>query len=284
VANPDASAADVGYFSLPILLAVYSLRKSLARTGNIGKPLPDPYPQFHNNKVKFRYGGTAMLAGRPGSYKSAFALNLAVFWALQGLTGLYLSADSDEFTVSTRTAGIITGVPVEQVEREITHGLGQKYEAAWAELDAIRFVYEQSDMDGIATEVAAFEAVYGAYPDFIVVDNLIDFAERPDDWGGMLLLTKQLNGLARETKAHVCILHHAKREKDKDPSRPPADWEIQGKLTQIPQLVLTVGATRGQLIISPVKNRTGPQDPNGGMWLRFSVTDNLRIQEQAVSQ
>jgi hypothetical protein len=254
---------------------VYDLSKFSNRTGRIGRPLPDPFPQaFGRNGIHFRHGATSMLAGRPGSYKSIIALNLAVVWAKRG-TVLHFAADSDEATVAKRMVSIITGDSTDSVEKAFEANKVSHYVDALSKpLESMRFVYRQMDMDGIANQVAAFEAVYGDYPDVIFLDNLINFVDRPDDWGGMLLLTKELDGLARETKSHICILHHARIDKDSDSGSPPDDNEIQGRVTQIPRTVITVGARWGQVTLSCEKNTNGPQKMG---WLNFQVLPNFRL-------
>lgn len=257
---------------------MYSLDKFAGRIGRIGKPLPDPFPAFTNNKIKFRLGATSMIAGRPGSYKSIFALNMIRFWSKnKHIRILVFAADSDEATVAKRLSAIITGEDATQVETKIVAGETGRYETCLHPLaDNVRFVYNQLSMDGIADHVWAFEAQYGTYPDIIVLDNLIDFVDRPDDWGGMLMMTKELDALAKETRCHVVILHHARVDQGRDKTIPPMESEIQGKITQIPRLVLTV-APNGTLInMSCEKDSGGPPKQNTS-WMQFQVESSLRV-------
>ena len=259
---------------------MYNLSKFAARTGRIGRPLPDLYPVLKRNKIQFRHGATSMLAGRPGTYKTVIALNLMYGWAKTGMEILYFCADSDEATVAKRVSSIATGDSADVVEKSFNTNNVGRYETALQPIDGVRFVYRQLDMEGIANQVFTFEAVYGDFPDVIFVDNLIDFVPRPDDWGGMLLLTKELKELARETKSHICILHHAKIDGDKDKGTPPKEWEIQGKITQIPETVITVGSRMGIVTLDCVKNRNGPDDTG---WLHFRVSDNFRLTDTTES-
>ena len=165
---------------------------------------------------------------------------------MQGIGCMYFSADSEEFTVAKRLSGIMTGDNLEFIENRLINGGTKRYADELRRLDGVEFEYKQMDYDGIASCVKSYEAVYGAYPEVVFIDNLIDFVDSPDDWGGMLMLIRDLDAMSRETKSHVCVLHHAKiapsDPKKQDAGRPPADWEIQGKITQIPRLVLTVTA------------------------------------------
>jgi len=256
---------------------MYSLDKYPSRAGRIGRALPSPFPVLGNAGIKFRHGAESMIAGRPGSFKSIFAMNLVYHW-YQESTILYFAADSDEYTEAMRMATILTGDNADKVESAFKANKDARYVKSLKAMSNVRFVYRQMDMDGIANQVASFAEVYGDYPDVVILDNLIDFVDRPDDWGGMLLLTKEMKGLSLETKSHVCILHHARIDKDSDNGMPPNDWEIQGKVTQIPSTVLTVGArnlgTYSRISMSCEKNRIGPQKTGH---MDFEVAPNLRI-------
>jgi len=267
---------------------IYRLRKFSGRVGEIGKPLPNPFKTFGDNRVLFRRGGTSMLAGAPGSFKSVLALNMVAYWANHSVTGVYFSADSDELTVSRRMAGILTGDPIERVEAAMLRGDREQYINTLACLDDIQFEYNQLDMDGITTRLQSHEAVYGAWPDVVCIDNLIDFVESPDDWGGLLQMIKDLDALSREIKAHICILHHAKlrgggdSRKKPDPgelNRPPADWEIQGRVTQIPRLVLSVKESGMRLNVATIKNTNGPMCRDGSKYMEFEVAQSMRVGE-----
>ena len=259
---------------------MYSLRKFNGRTGNIGQPLPDVFPSFALARITFRQGATSMIAGPPGSFKSVTALNLMVSWAMAGKSILYFSADSDEFTVAKRVCGILTGDDSDTFEANANSGHVERYESVLASLDQVQFVYKQPDMDSIGRHVAAFEAVHGAYPDVIFVDNLIDTVEDPTDWGGMIAMIRDLDGMARETQAHICILHHASEEWSKShPSQPPPSWAIQGKVTQLSRLVLTVANSGMALYLACVKNTNGPQDREARVILQFLVGPNMRVED-----
>ena len=57
-----------------------------------------------------------MLAGVPGAFKTALALNEVVSWADQGMHIQYFSIDSDESTIIQRLNGIVTGKGMQEVE------------------------------------------------------------------------------------------------------------------------------------------------------------------------
>lgn len=263
---------------------MYSLAKFASRTGRIGKPLPAPFGVFDLEGVRFRRGGTSLLAGQPGSFKSVLALNMLCRWSGMGQTAVYFSADSDEFTVARRCAGIITDIGQSAVEAGIYADflhMGPMYEALGG-LRAVRFEYKVSErgltpVEFMAGRLAGFEQVNGDYPDVVFVDNLINYSESATDWGLMIDMIRDLDEMARETRSHICILHHAS---DGWPSgKPVPRAAIQGKVTQIPRLVLTTAADGTHLIVSCVKNTNGPQYPNADHWVDFIVRPSLRVEE-----
>ncbi|HYS44588.1 MAG TPA: AAA family ATPase [Geobacteraceae bacterium] len=264
---------------------MYSPYRFASRIGNIGQKLPDPYRSLARQGVYFRRGNVAMAAGPPGSFKSIWALNVVSEWSGQGITTLYFSADGDEFTVVRRLSGILTGDNADLVEsRMVSHDV-DRYEKILSGL-RVEFEYEQFDFEDIVIHVKSYEAVYGAYPDVIVLDNLIDFVSSPFAFDEMLVLIKHLDGLAKEIKSHVLLLHHSRlpdiRPNERKPrpmGQPPADHEISGKVTQIPALVLTMAAAALNLNIACVKNRNGKQYRDASHYEQFSVSQNMRIRE-----
>jgi hypothetical protein len=254
---------------------MYAIRKFAGRTGGIGTALPDPFGMMGQSRVKFRLGGTSMIAGAPGSFKSVFALNLLTKWA-ETNSILYFSFDSDEFTVAKRLSAILTDDDTDTVERDLTRN--GRYTAALARVNSASFVYRNFDLSGIEHHLGAFEAVHGAYPDIVFVDNLINTVDDPTDWGGMINVTKQLDILARETRSHVCVLHHASESwAQYNPGMPPPSWAIQGKVNQIPRLVLTLACQGNLLRVACTKNTNGPQSPNASDYMSFTVQPSLRV-------
>lgn len=264
---------------------MYSPKKFANRVGDIGQSLPDPFTYMGHEQVKFRFGATSMIAGVPGSFKSVFGLNMVVNWARTDVSALYFSADSEEFTVAKRLSGILTDEPLDDIERAMLRGDNQRYVDQMEILAqaGIEFEYESMGIEEMARRIASYEAVYGAYPNVIFVDNLIDFVDSPDDWGGMLMMTRELDSMARKLRSHICILHHAKirvpygHEEDRDWGKPPADYEIQGKITQEPRLVLTMAATGLTARVACVKNTNGPQYPDASRDHFFNINPSMRV-------
>ena len=263
---------------------MYSPYKFNSRVGNLGAALPSPYPSLEVAKALLRFGATSMIAGTPGSFKSVDALNMCEFWARQGIGSLYIAADSDEFTVANRLSGIITGESMESIERKLVTGdtaLIAPYAAALKTLKGVEFEYEQMNIDGVQQRIKAYEQVYGQYPPVVFIDNLIDFVDSPDDFGGMLVFIRDLNAIAAQTRSHICVLHHAKlrdgNARKADDGRPPADWEIQGKVTQLSRLVITLTANGLDLNKAVVKNTLGPQHRDASEWTTYRVEPSMRV-------
>jgi KaiC/GvpD/RAD55 family RecA-like ATPase len=267
---------------------MYSPDKFAGRIGRIGKPLPTPFPVFDKEGISFRQGSTSMIAGMPGSFKSLLGLNLAVKWFHSGKSVMYFSADSDEATVVKRLSSMITGDDASVVEEAFCFETERelivktmRYADALKSVRDIKFSYSSVDLRDVSYELESFATVYGDYPDVVFIDNLIDFAETPNDWGALLLFTRELNNMSRETKSHFCILHHARLDKDHDAGLPPADWMIQGRLTQEPAVVLTIGAAGGSLQLACVKNRFGEKYPDASHHNAFNVEPSLRVVQRS---
>lgn len=263
---------------------MYSPKRFASRVGNIGQKLPDPFHDLARENIHFRRGSTVMLAGIPGSFKSVIALNMLTEWAKHGTSVLYFSADGDEFTVVRRLAGILTGDDADTVESAMVRRDTARYEAALAQLQGVEFEYERFEFEELVVRVKSYEAIYGAYPDVLVIDNLINFASSPFAFDEMQSFLNELDGLSKEIKSHVLVLHHAKlpdaNQNKRNPtplSQPPRDDEIQGKMTQYPSVALTIGADNLNLNIAVVKNRHGRQYRDASHFTPFVVLPNMQV-------
>ena len=260
---------------------MYSVAKFHSRAGRLGRPLPDPFISFGNERIKFRHGATSMLAGKPGAGKSILALNELVNWAQNDIPIMYFSADSDEYTVARRLGGIVSGYSTDRIERMPARDLGALLEVDY--LRHVRFEYrtngkDETAADFIAGRMAAYEQMYGAFPSVVFVDNLINYAPSSQDWGAMIDLLNEFNSLALETMSHICVLHHAS-EGYGNSGDPVPRQAIQGKLSQIPRLVLTIAASGNVRAVACVKNTNGPQFPDADKWMEFEVEDSLFMRD-----
>lgn len=265
---------------------MYTPWRFASQIGNIGQKLPDPFHDLAREGVHFRRGTTVMLAGVPGSFKSVVALNMVARWAKHGTSVLYFSADGDAFTVSRRLAGILTGDNADVVESNMVRRDYSRYEQALKQLQGTEFEYERFEFEELVIRVKSYEAVYGAFPDVLVIDNLINFASSPFAFDEMQAFINELDDLAKEIQSHVLILHHAKlpdgnpRARNPIPAgQPPRDDEIQGKMTQYPAVALTIGADNLNLNLACVKNRNGRQYRDASHSVPMVVLPNMQVRE-----
>ena len=78
---------------------------------------------------------------------------------------------------------------------------------------------------------------------------------------------KEIKFLARETNAALLVLHHTSEAFTSGPCPPRA--ALQGKVAQLPALILTVNSDDNYLSVAPVKNRYGKADPSGFHYVRL---------------
>ena len=260
-----------------------SLTQSVVRTADSGQPLPMPWSTVARAGVSFRRGQVSLLAGPPNGGKSLLALNYAL---AAGVPTLYFSADTDEWTTMVRAAARLSGDSTAQVEARLnSEGGGEQVRRLLRGAEHVQFCFDPSPTrDDIADEVAAFTEAWGSAPQLVVVDNILNVqAEHENEWSGLKDLMKDFHYIARMSKAHVMVLHHTS-EGEKDPySKPPARRDIQGKISQLPEVINTVvlRPTTGELLLACVKNRNGQHDATGGTFVTLysaascmTVTDN----------
>lgn len=215
-----------------------------------------------------------MVAGPPGAGKSVLALVASIRLAQQGVPVLYISADSNEATMAARAAACVTGHPVDDVATTIEVGLwAEEYGARMAALP-IRFEYDDTDptITDIANGLTAFLEVWGEAPHVIVLDNLMNMtSDDSNEWAGMRQAVKQLHYIARKSNACVMVLHHTSEQDSNHIRSAPPRGAIQGKVSQLPALILTIANDGGQLMVAVVKNRHGPADPGATDPVRMIV-------------
>lgn len=238
-------------------------------------PLPDPLPGLAKSRFKLRFsrGELCMFAGAPGAGKTTVALIAAI---QMGVPTLYFSADSDELTMAAKTAAKVSGHDYSTVREVQANGL---YDEIYGEMVAklpIRWVFDPSEpsLDDIANAINAYVELWGVTPALIVVDNLMNM--RVDDggqeWSGMRSTVKAMHWLARHTKACVWLLHHTSEQSEAWITSAPPRSAIQGKVSQLPPVILTFGNDGlGGLWVCVAKNRHGEADPTAKAPLRWTV-------------
>jgi len=233
-----------------------TIAQAATRNKNNAQLLPDLFPALAQNGVRFRRGQVTMIAGQPNSGKSL----LALFYAVKsGVPTLYISADTDAYTTAIRAAAVITGSQVNTVEEAFTSGAGYEfYEDELKTLKHLRFDFDPSPtLDDIQLSIQAYGEAFGEYPQLLIIDNLLNIAALHDnEWTGMRDIAKAMHHIARETDAAVFMLHHT-TEAEGRPELPPSRKSIQGKISQLPEMILTVAMDHetSEYRIACVKNR-----------------------------
>ena len=205
-----------------------------------------------------------MIAGQPNAGKSLIALWMAV---QMKVPTLYISADTDAYTTALRAAAMVTGHQVSSVEEAFMTGEGKDfYMEELASVTHLQFDFAPSPtLDEIDLAIRAYGEAYGEYPHMIIVDNAMNVVSMTgDEWSGLREIAKAMHHIARETDAAVLLLHHTS-ESENRPDLPPSRKAIQGKIAQLPEMILTVALLpyNGEFRIAAVKNRFAKHSAGG---------------------
>ena len=246
-----------------------TLARSVGKASIGGEPLPVPFKAFESTQIAIRRSELTMMAAVPGAGKSMLALAIAL---KTNVPTLYISADTNAHTMAMRLASMISGKSQGDVEKLLTNDIGWT-RAVLSRGAHIVWSFESSPtLEDIAEEVKAFEELWGQAPELIVVDNLMDVAtDGGEEFASMRAIMKELKYLARATNAAVLVLHHTSEGVQGTPCQPRS--ALQGKVAQLPALILTLGLVGTSLACAVVKNRYGKADANGTSvmtWLAFS--------------
>lgn len=248
----------------------------------VGEPLFSPFafnglPQG-SAKMLFRKGQLAMVAAPPGVGKS-----MVVQYALQkgnGMGGpgrekwranhgIYLSADSDAFTMYCRGASFATGFDQFRIEADVRNPESARAVDATVAAAANHMWFDfRSELTPayLVELIAAYATRNGKYPEFIVVDNLKNFIideGMTDEFAAAEQSLVFLNEIAHITGAALITLHHVTGEHESAASAIPLSG-IRGKLSKTPSAIYTLfRPNQNEIIFSVVKDRAGNADPKG---------------------
>jgi hypothetical protein len=246
----------------------YLAKRAIALALRTADPLPDVewLKGLHDNGYHFYRGMVSMVAGVPGAMKSMFALAYA---NATGLDTLYFSADSDSASQLSRLAAMRLGLPSEECR---VH-LDTKLVRDSLDESNVQFVFDASpDLPAMQDEVDAWVEKYNSFPDVIVVDNLRNVwnGEGSGSEHASYKATQQLLiEFARHTGACIMTLHHmvlpSASEKDADDKMryPRPQYAIDGKVSQLPDFILSVAKDGDDFRFAVVKDRYRPFDPSG---------------------
>lgn len=235
-------------------------------------PLPDPLQGLADSRyhVKFSRAQLCMFAGPPGGGKTTAALVMAI---RSGVPTLYISADSDEVTMAAKTASHITRHPYAAVRQCQTVGLWEEEYGDQVRALPIRWMFDSGpSIEDVGNAVKAYVELWGQPPELLVVDNLLNIETAGgDEWSNLRAIMKDLLWLARKTRAAVWVLHHTSEQNDAWISSAPPRSAIHGKLSQLPEIILTIANNEGHLYVAVVKNRHGEADPHAKQPVVMSV-------------
>lgn len=246
-----------------------TLGRAARRPADNGTFLPTVFAPFEQAGIRLREGTANILAGPPGSMKTA----LALYWVGRiNLPTLYFSADSEDFEVVERVAAMMSGDTVKQVQANPA-----KYAEALDNLN-LRFTFEDSPTyKDVELDVAAYAEVYGAWPKVIVIDNLMNLTgENESEWAAHRDHMRVIHKLTRITRATLLVLAHVTDDRG-DISTPAPRAKLMGKVGALPKVILSLGFDGQRLNAAAVKNRWGPADASGQNYTSLWV-DAARFQ------
>lgn len=232
------------------------------RPAETGQFLDPVFRPLEDAGIRLREGTATYIAGTPGSMKTG----LTLYWVARlNLPTLYFSADSEEFEMFERAAAMVTGDPVGKVRAN---------PSAYAEaLDSLnlRLVFEDSPTyKDVELEVAAYAEIYGQFPRVIVIDNLLNLVgENESEWGAHRDHARVIHRLTRITKAALLVLAHMGEDKMDPGEYPQPRTKLQGKVSHLPKLILSLAFNGERLRVAPVKNRFGPGDASGRTYVEL---------------
>lgn len=258
-----------------------TLSLALRNSEAVGTSLPPVFLSLDKIGAKLRRGQLSLIAGGPGTGKSAVASYIAVNSAYgefgeTGVPTLYFSADTDKRTLGNRIAASISHETVDNSEKL----LQERHAGFMSILDDntqhIWFNWNNGpNLDDIQDEVEAFAHATGDWPHLIVIDNLKNiWVETSGDGGEHVRYDRVLDflhELAGLTNAHIMVLHHVTGFYE-DGDKPIPLSGILGKVTKPFRLIITLyRPSEEQLGLSIVKNSTGKMDQTGKLAVYLGV-------------
>lgn len=234
--------------------------RAVSRSAASSDPLPDvpALAALVAAGVQPRRGTLILIAALPKAGKS----NFVMWWVKEmGLPSLYFSADMNGYDATTRLSASVTGHNIETVRKGIASPSGAAfYEDALEEVP-IQWCFDSSPtVEDLWLELDAYVEAYDAYPKVIVVDTLMK-VQASEEYAGQQYIMAELSAMARVTGAAVFVLHHCSEDQWKFPALPPKRAAIMNKVSQLPELILTVALDGTLFHVAPVGNRSGFQDP-----------------------
>lgn len=259
-----------------------TLSRSVTRAASGKEPLPPAFASWASQGIRPRRASVSMLAGVPGSHKTRIMLNAIVN---MGVTTLAYSTDSDQDTISSRLLAKATNTPT-SVTEEWLRSEPEKCQRLLQKYDFIRWDFRPDPtMDDVWLGLYAYHETEGRYPEQTVIDIASDVGhDAGDEWASLRDLMRQAKVIARETGTHLWLVHHcADSPSTKKPC--PRRSDIHGKISAIPELVITCGMTNtGDLHVACVKNRHAKADADASNHFPMQLNAETSTVSDYVSQ
>lgn len=233
------------------------LARAVARNPDAGQALPLPWKKLAAVATPRRAQPT-LIYGPSGSCKSIVMMNLLLHWQIPTL---YISPDTDQHDHAVRIIAHRQQMSTDSVEQGIEVGALDVAEELSGLRDWLMWSFDPSPtLDDIDLELAAFEELFGAPPEVIVVDTISDVNERDDEeFAAMRRNLKALKHVARVTGAATFVLSHVTGQYD-DETVPAPRKALTGKVTKEATLILSVARNGPHFGAAVVKQRNGYQD------------------------
>jgi len=178
---------------------------------------------------------------------------------------LYWSADTDQSDVTIRTLALHTGLTVTEVEAKLTDDWWRQwmFDQVGSKADHIEWVWDSPIAGKVLGErLKAFATVRGQYPHLTVVDNRQNALTGADEYAEVKQVQAKIEELAKETKSHIALLHHAKGDYDSGTKPIPQSGGLQNPFkTPAVGLTLYRPDEDNRLAVNIVKQRGGKSDP-----------------------
>lgn len=250
---------------------MFTAKRSMVLFANDAPELPhlDWLEGLYAKKVKLRRGELIVITGRSGTQKSALTMAMCIDW---NIPTLYFAGDMSPSDVSYRLAENMMNMPREPVEDQLVNH-GPMRDEILAELGKLnlQFSYGGISWPGIDAEIQAYVELYDAYPELIVIDNLMDIEGGETDYASQAENMSELKRLCEAIGCTMIVLHHASEGDGRAVHECPPRSSLKNKLSEKPEVILGVALSPGtnEFRIAPLKGRGFPCDPSGNTYARL---------------